>query len=276
LKWPDGKLETFQYEVNEKIQPNLKVLDHYGNSAIYAWDSGSAKIVFSDDQDGQWNYKVAGTSDDIVLPRIDRTNRKGEIEFLYVDNLKGVTERKLLKGGHTITEVFKSPGPLYDKVRKIEKLEEDGARRLAYQSSYSETGKLLREVDEKGFVSIYSYGQTGELTSRKIFLPKNSEILKSLKSKEIFLESEIARASTSIERDKAVERLACFFIYELKTPSRVSEISNSISCRPLQYFVRLQAISGDRSLTREDKNSAYKTLIKDFPEYRDSLLARLN
>ncbi|MCK9588532.1 MAG: hypothetical protein M0Q93_04090 [Terrimicrobiaceae bacterium] len=269
-KFPDGKQETYQFEVGQDVSPNLKMTDRDNAESNYVWDGATGHIV----SDGEWTYTVGKMAGPFDLPKLDRVNSKGEEEFRYVDTAKGITEVKNLRRGHTITETFLSSGPLYGKVRKIEKVE-DGVKQLIYQAGYSESGQLLRKTDENGFTTIISYGAAGKLKGTKVLPTRDPQILKNLKLKEESLVATLAAAAPGEKHDEAAQALAFFYIHKMKDVAKALPLAAIVQDRQILFNIKAHAVDHDPNATPEEKLSGYKLLLIEFPEQQQILNASI-
>lgn len=268
-KWPEGKQESFQFEVNEKLQPNLKFTDREGAVAAYVWDGVTSKIVSADEGNGPWDYTVGTMANEIDLPKLERTNAKGESEFLYVDKQKGLTERKSLRKGHTITEVFLSAGPLYGKVRKVEKIV-DGEKFPVFQAGYDETGRLLRKVDEKGFLTLFKYSASGDVTKER-HPPSEKSLLENLYKKENELKRQIEQAASATGKSAALQRLGYFYISEMGAPEKAHSLLPLIKNVNQVFNIKFHLINENQNLSDSEKIAQYEALLAEFPSKRELL-----
>jgi hypothetical protein len=267
---PDGKTEFYQYEVNSDLSPNLKMIDRNKIESHFTWEVTTGHIV----SEGDWRYAVGQVSGQIELPTLRRANSKNEVEFRYVDIGKGITEVKSVTQGHTITEVFKSPGPLYDKVRKVENVENE-SKKLVYRASYSEAGQILRELDEKGFTLIYQYAEDGKLTKR-LEPPTDKSSISLLREQEGVLLSEINNAINAVAKDAAMQRLGFFYIKEARDKKKAVELLSKIT-NPLHRFnLKLHMIESDQITDLATKINLLKELLDEFPEKETIISALLS
>jgi YD repeat-containing protein len=101
----------------------------------FSWDATTRQIK----TDGDWAYNLT-PGDDISY---NRTNHLGQTEIWFDDASKASIYERDLSGNETITSYF-GAGPLYKKVRKIVTIR-NGVTTTAYQASYDEQGRLIRE-----------------------------------------------------------------------------------------------------------------------------------
>jgi len=270
-KFPDGKQETYQFEVGPDVSPNLKMTDRDNAESNYVWDGASGHIV----SDGEWTYTVGKMAGPFDLPKLRRVNSKGEEEFRYVDMAKGITEVKNLKQGHTIMETFLSSGPLYGKVRKVEKVV-DGVKKTIFQAGYDESGKLLRTVDAKGFTAVNEFGKDGKLSGKIVKPPTDKEILATLQATENTMMQAVAAAENRTARGDALQRLGFFYIREMRDCAKAIALISQMS-NPKQIFnIKLHSIEGNMAFTDKQKVDQLSSLLTDYPEKRDILETLIN
>lgn len=265
-KFPDGKQETYQFEVQEDVSPNLKMADRNNAESNYVWDGATGHIV----SDGEWTYTVGKTVGEFDLPKLRRVNSKGEEEFRYVDTAKGITEVQNLKQGHTITETFLSSGPLYGKVRKIEKIE-NGISRIVYQAGYDQFGHTLRELDKDGFTRIYILDTNGKRIGTKLLGTQDKNVLAHLSETELNFLKAIPASSTSEEKQGRLRDLAFFYIGELHDPQKALNLLPQVTNRKTAYAIKLLTENHDPNTSYSQKVKAYQKLITQFPEETEGL-----
>jgi len=139
-----------------------------------------------------------------------------------------------LRGGHTVTKVFTSSGPLYGKVREIDKVIE-GNTFLFYSVGYDESGKILREVNDKGIILFYNYGADGKILGKTVEMPTGAKLLEVLKSNEISLLRSVEQAQNPDAKSDALQRLGNFYIHEMADPSKALDLLPFMS-KPMQRF----------------------------------------
>jgi hypothetical protein len=252
--WPDGKSESYEFAVTPEVVPTLKVTDAEKVATTYTWDPKSGHIL----SDGMWTYQIGEVSKPYDLPRIERTNSKGEKEFTYTDQKAGITDRQTLEDGHRITQVFSSPGNLYGKVRKIEVVDPKGNKTPLLQLSYDEQGRLYRKIDKDGFGVVYTYGgREGErqLIAKDI---RWQEKIKALKDKIEQLKGE--------ERNEVIQDLAMYYIHKLADVSEARRLIPLVTDRNVAFNIKIHIIDNEKS-EFDQRISEYRDLEKQFPEY---------
>jgi len=265
-KFPDGRQETYQFEVDQDVSPNLKVTDRDNAESSYVWNAATGHIV----SDGEWTYEIGKTAGAFDLPKLRRVNSKGEEEFRYVDMAKGITDVKNLEEGHTITETFLSSGPLYGKVRKVEKVM-DGKRVPILQVGYDESGRLLRKTDEKGFTTVNQFGNDGKLSGTIVKPPTDTNIIATLQTKEGSLLDAVNTATTESDHNKALSALGFFYILELRAPQKALKLVSQMTNRQTIFSIKLHSIEGDAALSVSQKVDQLIVLAQEYPEQHASL-----
>ncbi len=148
-----------EYGVDERLTvSSIKISNPQGLSE-YSWKCDSGYAI----SDGNWNYLVEKKNGD-AKPHITRTNDKGDSESYFHSARDGRIDRKLLDSSVTKTYYFSTPGPLFNKIRKIES-EKDGETKKLYSAAYFENGKILREIDKDGVET--TFDENGRLMLKK-------------------------------------------------------------------------------------------------------------
>lgn len=265
--WPDEKREAYAFEVEEpEMVPNLKLTDRDAVTTTYTWNPKTNAVI----SDGEWTYDIGEITQTFGLPRIARKNAAGQEEFLRVDNEKGISEEKTLDGGHKITEVFMSTGPLYGKVRKVETIEND-VRRLAYQASYDDLGRLIRETNADGFTTAYTFDKDGKFSGRKLLKTGDEEVLKAFQLKEQALMRAIGEATSDGLKQEKVQDLAFFYIAEMRNPEKALALAQQVTDRKILFSIKLLAVNHNDLYTYAAKIAGYKRLVVEFPEEKQHL-----
>jgi YD repeat-containing protein len=256
--WPDGKWESYEFAVTPEVVPTLKVTNAEKVATTYTWDPKNGHIL----SDGEWTYQIGEVSKPYDLPRIERTNAKGEKEFTYTDQKAGITDRQTLEDGHRVTQVFSSPGNLYGKVRKIEQVDPKGNKTPVLQLSYDEQGRLYRKIDDSGFATIYKYKKDGRLESKVHVSSQNSKELDVEKNNLI---SAVMNSRTNVERGDATEALALFYIYKLHNFSEAQKLLPLMNNKKQIFNLKWRLIA-ESSKSSVDKIREINALAKEYPE----------
>jgi hypothetical protein len=92
--------------------------------------------------------------------KITRTDREGKSEFRFNDRSKGILTTKDKNGVTTLTHYLLTPGPMMNKVRKVETL--SGNKLISIErNAYDETGRILRKIHPNGDIELWEYGELG-------------------------------------------------------------------------------------------------------------------
>lgn len=148
ITFPDGKKETYDFAVTEKMLPDLKITDVEGKERVITWGVDGRML-----QDGEWTYEIKTGSSQFVNATICRKNSKNQSEFWYRDRVKGEEIVRGIDGVKKVTSWFTS-GKLLGKVRQSN----DGYRQI-----YDENGYLLRQQLGNTLVEYYR-SPTGQIT----------------------------------------------------------------------------------------------------------------
>jgi RHS Repeat. len=267
--WPDGSKELYKFEVDQQpqIMPVMTLTDREGATERYVWNPQTNAVI----SDGDWTYEIGKITQEFGLPRITRKNAAGQEEFISVDNARGITEEKTIEGGHRITEIFKSTGPLYGKVRKVETLGERGNRILQYAASYDDKGRLIRETNANGITTAYTFDDAGKLTGKKVLPTRDESVQKAFAAKIGRLQQAIAAAETSGDRDSKIQDLALFYIGEMREPDKALALLGQVADPKILGTIKLMAVNHDDRLTYAGKIEGYKQLLTEFPERKEQL-----
>ncbi len=153
---PDGQSKTFDYSVDGKLEPTLRIGGTSTAERKITWNA-AMRVVTSD---GEWKYDVEPAQIAGQNAAIGRTSSKGAKEFWHYDQAKGKEVVQKLDGTQIITSWFTS-GKLAGALRKREEIAE-GKTTTTYQASYDEKGNLFREIFENGEINQFSYSESGQ------------------------------------------------------------------------------------------------------------------
>ncbi|MDR0532537.1 MAG: hypothetical protein LBH01_01125 [Verrucomicrobiales bacterium] len=267
--YPDGRKDTYEFAVTQDLQPTLKRTDRDGTSKTYQWDAKTGSIV----SDGDWKYKIENNGQ---LPKLRRYNDKGQEEFRIVDNRNGVVSQQMLGVGTQITESFRTPGPLYGRLRKIDIIDADGTRRNFFQAMYNERGDLLRTitVDKRGYSTTFDYDGHGKITGEKISFPTDSKLLASLTGREKELVGRVKEAE-GVDKKEALMDLARFYLFDLLNVQKATTVVSQLD-HQIGYGLRVQLIDHNMALSPTQKVKEYETLLETYPEQREDLEFLIN
>lgn len=264
--FPDGKKETYRFEVTAELQPNLTLTDAQDVEVQYVWDSASGRIV----SEGDWKYQIGQVNSEFELPTISRVDSKGVHEMVKSNNQTGMLEVESSEGGRIVSETYKVPGPLYNKPKKVTKIE-NGKEIILSSYIYDEKGKVRRQTGKDGFTRIYSYTDKGIVKAVKLLPPTDPEILKKLSDKETALKKAIEGAINEDDAERKKWALASFYIHETKTSEKALGMLKGIKDKDIVYAIKRQAITNSETLTMTEKLNGYKKLLEEYPEDKASL-----
>ena len=265
FKYPDGKTETFHFELTPERVPTLTFTDRDQKQTVYTWDAATDHIASEEGPKGNWTYKVGEIAGPFALPALSRTNSEGKTEGMAVDNKMGIYTAQGKNGATTVTHVFETPGPLYHKVKSVEQIS-NGQTTTIYKASYDETGRLIRKIDQKGFTISYTYDENGKFLKTTVKPPTDPAILAALKQKEVTFLQQLARVSDPELRGDLLEQLAFLYIHDFGVPEKALALLPQITNRKQAFNVRMHAIDGDNNLTGQQKAEKFKVLLQEYPE----------
>jgi YD repeat-containing protein len=265
FKYPDGTMDTFKLELTPDRIPTLTFTDKDKRQTLYTWSAETGALATEKGPKGNWTYKIGEIADQFAAPALSRTNSEGKTEGMTVDNKMGVYIARANNGVSTVTHVFESPGPLYHKVRYVEQIKE-GETTTIYKASYDEGGRLIRKIDQKGFVTTYTYDDKGQFLNKIVNIPSDPTILAKLKQKEETLLTQLAKTSNSEEHGDLLEELAFLYIHDFGIPKKALALLPQISDRKQAFNIQMHSIDGDRNLTGQQKAEQFKSLVKEYPE----------
>lgn len=144
----EGASRSFEFAVDQKVQPTLKIADQAGLLRLFTWDAGTKRAI----SDNDWTYNI--TPHDGTTAAINRTNSNKQSEFWFRDTSNGMETIQGVDGVKIIKTWFLS-GPLSGKIRKIERIA-NGKAEVVLGNVYDEQGRLIRRItrDENGSKSI--------------------------------------------------------------------------------------------------------------------------
>jgi len=157
LMLSDDKRETYDFAVNEKMQPTLKISGE--SNRTFTWDPATGLLL----KDGQWSYYIKPDKKRWVNAEIERINTQKQKEFWFYDRINGQEIEEGIDGVRKIKTWFTS-GLLAGRLRKKEEIAE-GKSRFIYQAIYDESGKLMRELKFGEEPVLYAYDKDGRQVS---------------------------------------------------------------------------------------------------------------
>jgi hypothetical protein len=267
LAFANGTQAIYDFGVDEKLQPTLKVSGDA--SRQFVWNPMSGKAV----QDGEWAYDIKPTDAQYTNAAISRTNSKSQTEFWYLDKEKGVETVKRLDGIQRITNRYTS-GQLAGKIRDIREIE-NGVTRTILKNSYDEMGRPIRSTNELGIVQVLHYDNAGHFVKNTFELDSRPDAVERRNAKEKELLHAIEIAPNKYKKDTELRSLAGFYIYSLHTPEKASELAKQISSEGERLSVLLISLNTNSALGNSEKQTQCQTLIASYPAKTDVILAAM-
>lgn len=264
FKYPDGKTEAFQFTLTPERVPTVTFTDPDQKQTVYTWDAATDHIATEEGPKGDWTYKIGDIIADFGLPPISRTNSDGKTEGMAIDTKMGTYTSQAANGVTTITTVFESPGPLYNKVRSIEKVS-NGKKTTVLKAFYSETGKLIRQLDARGFIISYQYDANGKRIGRSISLSQDPVFLASLAIQEKMLLEKLKGATTQQGRDAILNDLYIFYVGKSLDYNKAETLLNLMTNKDEIYNLKL-CLATNPSYPAEKQNEMLAQLVQEFPD----------
>lgn len=265
--YSDGKKDSFSFDLSDNNMPRLNMSSTEGESASYSWEAGGKHLLTEKSSQGEWTYTTAAVTQEFGEPSISRVNATGQIEGSALDNKAGIYTQQNVDGSKTVTHVFKTPGPLYGKIQKVERTQRVDGKEITtqiYKASYDEAGKIIREIDEKGWISTFKYDAKGQPAGRSVTLSNDPTFLAALAVKEKVLLTKVKATHNGLE---ATRDLYEFYISQLDY-SKASAVEPMLENREAIYNLRLDLIATNPNLSTQEKDQKLALLSNEFPEYR--------
>jgi hypothetical protein len=141
ISYPDGKKQTFDFAVTEKMLPSLKITDTNGKERMIVWGLDGRML-----QDGVWSYMITPSKVAGANAAIERTNHQNQKESWFKDDPNGKETTIALDGTKTERTWFTS-GLLAGKTRKEITLLNN---KIVNQNNwkYDEKGLLIRSIQD--------------------------------------------------------------------------------------------------------------------------------
>jgi len=158
----DGTSKMFEFAVNDKIQPTMKISSPSETKRLFTWDPATKQIV----SDNDWKYNITPHSDKMSNAAIGRTNGNDKSEYWYDDVSRGLL---IMVGPDGIKKEQKrfTSGILNGRIRSEEYSKGDKIVQT-YQATYDESGHLLRQqwvADGKQTENRFDYDSNGHCTN---------------------------------------------------------------------------------------------------------------
>lgn len=146
-----------------RVEKSLRLtLVRKGMTNIYQWGVESRKA----EQVNDFAFEIEKV-DGSVRPKITRVHPNGDTEFRYYHTGKGIYYSETLDGTQWIKHYYLTRGPLYMKVRRVEKHDVDsGVTEITESYSYDKLGRMVR-LTTPGSSYAMKYNKLGELTEYK-------------------------------------------------------------------------------------------------------------
>jgi hypothetical protein len=135
----DGPSKSFEFAVNDKVQPTLKITTKTGQERLFTWDAATKRVI----SDNDWTYQITMPNNPAGNAGIARANSRKEREYWFNDGGHGQEISQSRDGMRTVKTWFIS-GELLGKTRKIEE-SLNGVSVVKYKPVYGEQGNILRE-----------------------------------------------------------------------------------------------------------------------------------
>jgi hypothetical protein len=147
---PDGTEETYDFAVNNAIQPTLKVVG--GNERSFTWSPATGQAI----KVGEWTYIIHPDADAYKNARIERTNAEKQSEYWFLDKVNGTETTKNSDGTQTIRKWFVTG--LVSGLERTCETYKNGKLLKFERCAYDETGALLRVLRNDTVIN-YQYGK---------------------------------------------------------------------------------------------------------------------
>jgi YD repeat-containing protein len=265
-RWPDATKEIFAFGLTDDRLPKLEMWDREKARSEYVWQPSGIIQRYND-----WSYSVASVKNPFEMPRITRIDSSGNQQDVAIDAKTGKYTTTRVDGVQQTTSIYKTPGPLYNKVRSVEE-RANGKTITTFKAAYDTAGRLLRKVDSDGLITKYAYNDKGKLVDTSIHPPVDPEALARLIGEERTLLERVTQATDPTLACEAIHNLGMFYIHKLRDASKALELLPRLSAFPRwQYGLRIQAIDHGQVLSNQQKIGELKRLMADFPEQREQI-----
>ena len=256
----DGTSKMFEFAVNDKIQPTLKITSKANSERLFTWDPATKRIL----SDNNWRYKIESSPGLIGNAAIGRANDKKQSEYWFYDASKGEETVQTLDGTKTVKTWFKS-GLLSGKIRKIEQTK-DSKTVIIGQWAYDENGSLLRKTHENGDVETFSRDKDGKTVSMWKPVPTQEQINQKAKEFTQILAAEINEG----KKQDILYKFALYCI-NISDSNKARELAPMILNPQKKFNVVLQSYDHDIKLTPTEKILAYNKLLQEYPNQAKAL-----
>jgi len=275
FKYPDGSMETFNFSLTSDPVPTLTFTNSDHLSTLFTWDVATNHLATERGPYGDWNYKIGAITQPFGLPPISMMSPDGRnLTTLIIDTKMGTYTKTDSDGTTTVTQFFETPGPLYQKVRKIEQIV-GKATTLLYSAGYDEAGRLIRKIDENGRLTTYKYDSGGNLIGQHISIAPEPGLLQSLANEENELLKRVKTATTLTDRNSALHDLIIFYAAKALDFNKEAALLNIVTDRNDIYNLKLFLAISNPNNPVEQRNQMLAQLAQEFPDkkvYTENLM----
>jgi len=254
-----GTSATFEFAVNEKVQPTLKITNREGVGRLFTWDPRTKQVI----SDTVWTYKITVNRDG--GREIQRINTLGQSESWFKDANKGIETIKGLGGSERVTERFTS-GALAGRVRRVTE-KYDGAASYVRSIYYDENAEPIR--------ARYTEISNGvQIVDRVIGNNLYADVL-SVSNRKKAIEAALDHAKTSTGRDLLVYQLASLKLLADGDIEGAKKLAGQIGDDEQKVTILLQAELQDPNHTDAEKAIVARGMLKSFPDQADRITTLL-
>lgn len=137
-----GKTASFEFSVNQKVQPTLKITSNNNTTRLITWDPATKRII----SDGDWVYTITPNQNSNAA--IARANSMHQSEYWSYDAAKGQEITQGLNGDKTTRSWFVS-GASTGNDRREETITKD-RQKIVHEWIYDDNGQLVRMLESHG------------------------------------------------------------------------------------------------------------------------------
>jgi YD repeat-containing protein len=201
---------------------------------------------------------------DMACHRSRGPGSDGKTESISIDTRMGTYSSQASDGAVTVTHIFEAPGPLYHKVKSVDRIDRNKLT-IVYKASYDEFGRLIRKIDSNGLVTTFQYDLTGHEVSHHMSLSSDPIFLASIAAQEQALLKQLKSASTSSERDAVLENLIIFYTAKSLQFDKAEALLKTVTNRNDIYTLKLcLALNPNHALAVRSLD--LNKLIQEFPD----------
>jgi YD repeat-containing protein len=152
----EGSSKSFEFAVNQKIQPTLRVRSKTDSERLFTWDPIKGQII----SDNDWTYSITPPSSASANAALGRKNSRAQTEYWFYDSAKGQETLLDLQGRKSVKTWFVS-GPLAGLQRSVSEFGPRGAIDHSSRWIYNEKSQLISIRHRDGSSVNYSYDEKG-------------------------------------------------------------------------------------------------------------------